>query len=204
MSAAVILAAGAGRRLGSVAKALLCDRDGRSFLERVHGCACAAGVSRLVVVIGLPHEAATMAEAERLGLPVVHNPAPGRGMSSSVALGFSYAQRCFAGEEAALLWPVDHPSVRPETVRMVLARLSAATIVIPTLAARGGHPTGFGRDLWQDLAACSSAPQGARSIIQRIRMLAPDRVMRIPVDDPGVLADVDTPEQLASQPEDAN
>ena len=87
---------------------------------------------------------------------------------------------------------------------MVLERLRAATVVIPTVADRGGHPTGFGRDSWQDLAACSSAPQGARSIIHNLRVIAPDRVMRIPVDDPGVLADVDTPDQLASLPENPN
>jgi len=85
---AVILAAGAGTRLGGVAKALLTGADGRTFLARVVGTAHEAGTDDIVVVVGPPFGDAVAAGARELGARVVVNPQPERGMASSVALGF--------------------------------------------------------------------------------------------------------------------
>ena len=150
----------------------------------------------MVVVIGPPHEDVTRVEAERLGLATAVNPEPGRGMASSVAVGFAYARRQFASHPSALLWPVDHAHVDAATVRAVLAQLTPASIVVPTYRDRGGHPTGFGRDLWQDLESCLSAPQGARSVIRQLARTRPEHVERLPVTDAGVIADVDVRAQL--------
>ena len=189
---AVILAAGAGRRLGGVAKALLRRPDGVSYLESLANTASAAGVSGCVVVIGEPFAEVTRGEARRLGLEVVVNPAPERGMSSSVEVGFGQAGRGFPGAATGLLWPVDHARVRPDTVRRIIARARPGNIVVPMCAGRGGHPGGFGRDLWPELRRCGSAEQGARTVVHD----HPARVVRIDVDDPGVVDDVDRPTDL--------
>jgi molybdenum cofactor cytidylyltransferase len=186
----VVLAAGAGRRLGGVAKALL-DDGGRSFLERVAAGAAAAGVTEIVVVVGEPHREVTTAAAARLGLSVVVNPRPERGMGSSVACGFSHAQAQWRGD-AALLWPVDHARVRAETVRAILAAAAGDRVVVPVWRGRGGHPVAFGRGLWPELCACATAAEGARSVVRA----DPARVVRVDLDDPGVIADVDTPADL--------
>jgi len=185
--AAVILAAGAGRRMGGAAKALLRRRDGATYLEAVAALAAGAGATELVVVIGEPHQAASLAEARRLGLATVVNPDPGRGMASSVAVGFAHALDHFAAA-AALLWPVDHPDVTAAT----LAALAAApgAIAVPTCRGRGGHPTRFARPVWPELAACAGLADGARGVVRA----NPARVVRVEVDDAGVVADVDTPE----------
>lgn len=203
MSGAVILAAGAGRRLGRVAKAALTlpgDRNARTFLEAIRDTASRAGITRSVVIIGPPHDRVTRAEAERLGMPCIHNPDPGRGMASSVALGFAHALRAFDDCSCALLWPVDHPAVACETVRAIIRSLARSreplTIAIPTLNGRGGHPTGFGRDSWQALASCLNAPEGARSVIHHYRTHHPEQVRRIALADPAIVADVDTPKDL--------
>jgi CTP:molybdopterin cytidylyltransferase MocA len=182
---AVILAAGAGRRLGGTNKALLRDAGGRSYLEAVWRSAQGAGANEAVVVVGAPHRAETEAEAARLSLPVAVNPAPARGMASSVAVGFAHAVRAFGGRRA-LLWPVDHPAVRPATVRALLA--AAGAIAVPTYGGRGGHPSCFDRAVWPELAACADAADGARTVVRA----DPDRVCRIEVDDAGVIRDVDT------------
>lgn len=215
MTGVVILAAGAGRRLGGVAKALLRlpgspgastgvpvglpepDEVDRTFLEAIRDTCSLAGVTHTVTVVGPPHDRVTMAEADRLGLPWVRNPEPGRGMASSVALGFTHAAQAFGACTRALIWPVDHPAVTPATVRMIARAVTGTGIIaIPTLAGRGGHPTGFGRDVWHDLASCLNAPEGARSVIQHHRTRHPDQVQRIAVDDPAIVTDVDTPKQL--------
>lgn len=192
MSAAVILAAGAGRRLGTVAKATLVLADGRTYLEAVRDIGRAAGVERFVVVVGPPHDPVTRAHALELGLATAYNPAPERGMASSVAIGFEHALAHFDADAVALLWPVDHARVSPATVAQVLARADRSRAVIPTHAGRGGHPTAFGRALWPALGACAGAPEGARSVLRALA--ARSAVVRIDVADPGVLADVDTPD----------
>lgn len=199
---AVILAAGAGRRVGGVAKALLRRADGTTLLEAVVTCARAAGVSGCIVVVGPPHDAVTSAEAARLGVPVAHNPDAHLGMASSVATGFAHL---LAGEPATapdaptvgLLWPVDHARVQPGTVRTIVRACASDGACVPTYQARGGHPAGFGRTLWPALATCAGAPQGARSVLHELARIAPDHVVRIEVDDAGVIADVDTPEDRA-------
>ncbi len=191
---AVVLAAGRGARLGGVAKALL-RRDGESFLARVAATVAAAGGGELLVVVGPPHGDRVRAEAERLGLAVVENPAPERGMASSVATGFAALSRQ-SGEPAALLWPVDCARVAATTVAAVVAAAAPDRIVVPTWRGRGGHPAAFGRALWDELAGCAALPEGARTILHR----DPARVTRLPVDDPGVLADVDLPADLEGAP----
>lgn len=192
--AAVILAAGAGRRLGGVAKALLRVASGTTALEAVVTCAAGAGVSRCVVVVGPPHDGVTAAEAARLGVAVTHNPAPERGMASSVALGFEHLLACCPDVDLGLLWPVDHVSVRSETVRAIVRACAAGAAVVPTYQGRGGHPACFGRALWPALAACMDAPEGARSVLRQLARDTPGRVLRVEVGDAGVLADIDTPE----------
>lgn len=190
MIAAVVLAAGAGRRLGTVAKALLPIGD-RTFLGAIAEAGRAAGVSEWLVVVGAPHAAATGAEAGRLGLAAVENPAPERGMASSIACGFAAAAERFAAE-AAFLWPVDCPRVAPDTLRALAARADRDGAVVPVWQARGGHPPLIGRALWPELAACAELDEGARSVLRR----DPERVARVAVGDPGVVADVDTPDDL--------
>lgn len=217
---AVILAAGAGRRVGGVAKALLRRADGTTLLEAVVTCARAAGVSGCIVVVGPPHDHVTSAEAARLGVPVAHNPAAHLGMASSVATGFARllaggptpghdapdgltdglidaapdaAPAAIAQPTIGLLWPVDHAAVQPETVRAILRACTPDGVAVPTYQGRGGHPAGFGRGLWPALATCTEAPQGARSVLHELGRIAPERVVRLAVDDAGVIADIDTP-----------
>lgn len=206
---AVILAAGAGRRVGGVAKALLRRADGTTLLEAVVTCARGAGVSGCIVVVGPPHDVVTSAEAARLGVPVALNPAAHLGMASSVATGFARllagdpAPRYDAAPDAApavialptigLLWPVDHAAVQPDTVRAILRACTPDGAAVPTYQGRGGHPAGFGRGLWPALATCTEAPQGARSVLHELGRIAPERVIRLAVDDAGVIADIDTP-----------
>ena len=192
MTAAVILAAGAGRRLGGVAKALL-GLGGRSYLAAIAATARAAGLVDAVVVVGAPYGGDVAAHARQLGLRVRVNPAPERGMARSVALGFAAIANGPAA--AAWLWPVDHPAVREATLRQLLAQLGPdAEVIQPRYQGAGGHPPLIGRALWPRLAACGELPGGARDVIRGARLVAVD------VDDPGVVRDVDTPADLEVHP----
>ena len=190
--AAVILAAGAGKRLGTVAKALL--RTGAtSYLGRIADTARAAGVERLVVVVGPPHGEAVRHEAWRLGIDdrdIVENFDPGRGMASSIELGF----RTLLARAAtrAYLWPVDHPMVSGKTLEALAAGLATHDAARPAFSGRRGHPPLLAKLLFQPMATCSQNPEGARGVLA-----ACSDAVTIEVDDPGVVHDIDTPEDLA-------
>jgi CTP:molybdopterin cytidylyltransferase MocA len=187
VTAAVILAAGAGRRLGGVAKALLPYR-GQSYLAAIAAAARAVGLVDAVVVVGEPFGADVAAHARQLGLRVRVNPDPAQGMASSVALGFAAIANGPAA--AAWLWPVDHPAVTEATLAAVLAAFPGHEVAQPRYHGRGGHPPLIARALWPRLAACASEPGGARDVIRGSTLIA------VEVDDPGVVRDVDTPADL--------
>lgn len=184
---AVIVAAGAGTRLGGVAKALLPAGD-QTFLAHIAATAGTVGVaaSDLVVVVAAPFGDAVAAAARTLGALVVHNPDPARGMGSSVACGFAAVP---PGLDAAFLWPVDHPWVRAST----LAALIAAGGGVPVHHERRGHPPLIPRAQFAALAAAAAHPDGARGVLR-------GALTAIPVDDPGVLRDVDRPGDLEAHP----
>lgn len=180
---AVIVAAGAGTRLGGVAKALLLAGD-QPFLARIVATAGAVGVaaSDVVVVVAAPFRDAVAAAAHALGTSVVDNPDPARGMGSSVACGFAALP---PGLDAAFLWPVDHPWVASST----LAALIAAGGGVPVHRERRGHPPLVAHGQFAALAAAADHPDGARGVLR-------SSLTAIPVDDPGVLRDVDRPGDL--------
>jgi molybdenum cofactor cytidylyltransferase len=191
---AVVLAAGAGTRLGGVAKALL-TIEGRTFLERIVTTGGAG--EGTIVVVGPPFEDAVAAHARELGARVVRNPDPARGMASSIALGFAAlegmcSEPIFAVHvhlSGAWLWPVDHPFVRADTLDRIVRGVGTEieqTAGQPRFGDRGGHPPLVGRKLWPELARCDQIEGGARTVL-RPHMIA------IEVDDPGVVRDVDTP-----------
>lgn len=198
---ALILAAGRGERLGGVAKALLTSGD-RTFLQTVAATAADAGIASLLVVVAEPYGAAVAAHAAEGEHAVVWNPAPERGMASSIAIGFAtLLQRQPAAvapdRSGCWLWPVDHAWVQASTLRALRAvAIADATceVVIPTYAgdvhARGGHPIWIARSAWPAMVGCVDHPHGARSVIAALR------TRRVMCDDSGVLRDCDQPEDL--------
>jgi len=178
--AGVILAAGASSRMGQP-KALL-EYHGEAFVHRLARMmdeVCA----RVVVVVGFD------AERIRTAVPnaaaVVENPAPERGMLSSLQCGLRHA----TDANAVMFLPVDYGALRPETIAIVASEAAEAEIVVPEYEGRHGHPVRVPRAIASELL---SLPQTARArdVIRRHR----DITRYVGVDDPGAIADVDRPE----------
>ena len=184
---AVLLAAGAGRRMGGP-KALL--RLGQvSFLEACLAALLRDGVGGAVVVVG--HEAGRVRAAvpARPDVAVAENAEYARGMLSSVRCGLDAAEA--AGADAILLHPVDHPLVEPETVDRVVAALrQGAVIAVPTHEGRRGHPGGFARAAFAALRGAAD-DEGARAVLRD----RPDWVVHVP-GGPGSRAGFDVPGDL--------
>ena len=187
--AAIVLAAGAGTRMGGRPKALL-TVDQQTFIARVVDTARRAGVGRVVVVLGHGADEVERALGDAADVTVAVNPEPARGQLSSLKVGLREASEC----DGALAWPVDHPLVREATVLQLLAAAGKhpGKAIVPRFEGRGGHPTFFPRTLFAGLLSLPD-DVGARGLFER----HPEAVVRIDVEDPGVRHDIDTPADYA-------
>ena len=182
MIGAIVLAAGAGSRMGRDKATLRVGTGGPTFLEAIEQTLGEAGVElvRVVIAPGRPHSSRH----------AVVNPNPAAGMLSSIHCGL---HALVAPLDAVLIWPVDHPSVTTGTVTALVAAFEAAAapIVVPTYEGRRGHPVLFAASTFHELIAADPS-QGARAVVHAHA----DR-MELPVDDPGILIDIDTPADYA-------
>jgi molybdenum cofactor cytidylyltransferase len=186
-----VLAAGASVRMGRP-KAFLPMAPGGTVLGRVLGVLADAGVSPLIVVAREAFAvASTWKDPRAADVQVIVNPDPDLGQLSSLVCGIDALA---AEAPAALMTLVDIPLVRTSTVAALLAawRRDAAALVRPVHEGRHGHPVIFGRVLLDALRRADPA-DGAKPTI---RSFARDAV-NVPVDDPGVLIDFDTPDEYA-------
>lgn len=183
--AGVVLAAGASSRAGAC-KALHA-LGGTTLVERAVATLVAGGCRRVIVVVGPPHGVAVAAACRRAEVAIAHNPAPERGMLSSLQVALPLVR-----EAAAVVALVDHPRVLPGTVERLIEAWAAsgAAHVTPSYGGRGGHPHLVDRAVF---AALLGAPVegGARPVLSAV-----DR-LRVDVDDPAVIEDLDTAAQLA-------
>lgn len=187
---AVIPAAGRSRRMGRP-KPLLPFGD-TTVLGAV-AAALAGGGAREVVVVAAPDDRALARHATRLGLACAVNPDPSRGMLSSVLAGIEAlggAAALARRGEPLLVCPADLPALAPATVRAVLDALAAgAALALPVHRGRRGHPLGIAPRLAAEIATLDLAA-GLRQLLDR----HPGELAEIPVDDPGAVDDVDTPD----------
>lgn len=156
------------------------------------------GVRRVVLVVAPPEQgggAADLAAWGRgQGLVVAVNPRPERGMLSSVQAGIE-ALGPAGGGEAILVCPADLPRLRPATVRRLVAagRESGRPLAVPSWRERRGHPLLIAAEVVPEIAGLDPAV-GLRQLLDRHRQ----EIFTLPVDDPGVLTDLDTPEDYAA------
>lgn len=187
--AAVVLAAGRSSRMGTRNK-LLEPVDGVPMVVRVVDAFLASRAAPVVVVTGHEREAV---EAALEGRPVrvVRNPDFAQGLSSSLAAGVRAVPRDADGALVAL---GDMPRVGSDPVDALLDAFderSEPGIVVPVHAGRRGHPVLFAARFFEELAALEG-DRGARRLLDRHAHL----VSEVPVDDPAIHLDVDTPEAL--------
>jgi molybdenum cofactor cytidylyltransferase len=185
--AAIILAAGYSSRMGRP-KALL-DWHGHTFLAIVHAGLVNANSAPIVVVIGADSNAIKEAHA---GLDVtwVRNPDPSHGMLSSFRCGLRVLCEQSVMPMGVMLCLVDHPAVAQATYPELARHAAPDAIIIPECNGRRGHPVIFGNQFVDELLA-GDCPEGARSVVRA----HPGAVQVVPVDDPGVLLDIDTPDE---------
>lgn len=188
---AVLLAAGAGTRLGLGPKALLPFR-GRTLVEVLADVLLAGGCREVVTVLGAD-AAGVRATTDLSRHRVIDNPGWATGMGSSFRAGVAAA----APEDHVLIALVDQPGLTPETVARLLAahrpgRVTAAAYRDPEGKLQRGHPLLLDAGLRVEAAETATGDAGARVFLQA----HPDLVDLVDCSDLSGGEDLDSPDQL--------
>jgi len=155
-----------------------------TFLDRAT-CLAKVGVGDgRVVVVGSETSEPLEGATNRV------NPAPERGMFSSVRIGVAALDELDEVDGCFLLL-IDHPLVKEETVRLLRERfaLDPDRSVVPVYGGKSGHPVLLDR---QTLLRVGGAKDDGR-----LDQLIASPV-RLPVDDPGVLRNINTSNRYES------
>ena len=185
--AIVVLAAGAGSRYRGTRHKLSEMLGGETVLVRTLRNAIASDMAVVLVV-----SEALIGAAKGLVAPAdmvvvdARSLQTGWGMGDSIAAGVSI----HASASGWLVLPGDMPLVRPSSLRAVADALDQQPIAYAQHRGRRGHPVGFGAELFSELMMLKG-DEGARRLLARYPTAA------VELDDPGVLFDIDTVDDLA-------
>jgi molybdenum cofactor cytidylyltransferase len=148
----------------------------------------------VVVVVG-KNEAALAPIIYADGASLVVNKDPGRGQFSSLQIGLREVLN--HGRDAAMVTLVDRPPVSPATLQILHDAFEAADpdiwAVVPEFSGKHGHPYLVGREM---IEAFLRAP--ATSIARDVEHQYQEHIQYVPVEDPLVALNVNTPEDYAA------
>jgi molybdenum cofactor cytidylyltransferase len=179
-----VLAAGKSERMGRP-EALLPFR-GAVFLDSILQSIAASSITDAVVVLGSHHE--EIRSAVRMPCPVF-NAEYEKGRVTSFQAGI----RALRPEgEGAMFFLVDHPVVEAHTIDALIRLFRPGCIITPTFEGRRGHPVLFSRAVLEEILALPP-DQGANIVVRK----DPARIVEAHLQSPGILIDIDTPEDYA-------
>lgn len=190
MNAALLLAGGESRRMGS--PKLLLEYRGKSLLA--HAIHKAAGVcGRVVVVVGA-HAKLYRPEAERHRAVVVDNPEWREGLASSLRAGIRSLPETV---EVALVILPDQPFVPASHLRALLERhrQTGAPLVFSRYGEVRGAPTLLHASLFEQVEYLHGEV-GAKALIPQV-----DKVAEVPLEEAD---DIDTPQDARQLLEGSN
>lgn len=190
---AVVPAAGASRRMGRP-KLLLPYGDDTVVGGTVR--ALSRGGVQKICLVARPEDTDLIRWAETHGLEVALNPRPELGMLGSILSGVDVlggAEGMATSCDCLIVTPADLPAMKATTVAAVIdAVRSGAQLAVPVHDGRRGHPLGMAATVASELSHLDLADDagGLAQLLKRPGC-AP---VEVPVDDPGAIRDVDTPE----------
>jgi molybdenum cofactor cytidylyltransferase len=187
----LIPAAGKSRRMGT--PKLLLPFGESTVFEQVLSCVRSAGIVDVLVVVA--PDAEELADlAASAGAHVLRLAADTPDMRTTCLHGLAWIEAHLhpQQQDGWLLLPADHPTVRPDVVRALLAgagETTGKTIIVPTYAGRRGHPTLL---RWSHVVAIRALPsdQGLNVFIRAYST----ETLELPWPRDEILHDLDTPE----------
>jgi CTP:molybdopterin cytidylyltransferase MocA len=158
----LVLAAGAGRRMGGPKALVRLTDGGPTLVEAAVARVLESGCDRVVVVVGAAGEQAAALVAET-GAEVVAADDWDEGMGASLRAGIAHLED--AHDDLALVTLVDLPDVTARVMSRVLAdAVGDGRAALARAAYDGvpGHPVVIGRDHWSAVRTTARGDRGAR------------------------------------------
>jgi CTP:molybdopterin cytidylyltransferase MocA len=185
--AGIILAAGEGKRIGQN-KALLKFQD-KTFVELIVDSMAQCGCAPIIVVLGAEVQS-IKASLKKSSIKFALNENWRLGQFTSVKTGLSQLPPKIPGVMVAL---VDHPVVQKETYHSLCDKFSdnLNEIVIPIYKGKRGHPVVIPETIFREILG-SPDDISLKDIIRKHNDLVYEQM----VDDPGILRDIDTQNDL--------
>ena len=184
LPAAILLAAGSSQRFGAHKLSHLIDSVPMALKSAIT-LQSALGA----ILVGMRPKDALAPTLSGHGLNVILCDRAVEGMGGTLAQVVAAVP---AGASGYIIALADMPFVHVDSIRAVAAALQGgAKLAAPTYRGQRGHPVGLGASYRDELLALKG-DAGARDIIKRDAAL----MQLIEVDDPGVLRDIDTPDDL--------
>lgn len=180
----VILAAGEGRRMGTIKQLL--PFNGTTLLGRVISSTRQSMIDDITLVLGCRSDD-ILRQVDTVGLHVIMNRQWSAGQSGSLTSGLAGLTD---EHEAVMFLLADQPLVGPDTIDLLIRRFreSDADIVVPVYKKKRGNPTIFSIRLIPKIRQLKGDTGGRRLFSSHAA-----RLMTVEVDDPAVVLDVDTP-----------
>lgn len=174
----LVLAAGAGRRLGRPKADLLLH--GVRLIDRAVTLLRDGGCQDVVAVV-------RSADVSAAGARSVLNPDPDAGMAGSLRIGLEAVT-----DPACVIVLVDQIGIKPSDISQVIAahRRNGSQVILARREGKRSHPVLVPRRLFSEFAAAAVGDQGARAFIDA----QPASVEFL--DLPDQIRDIDTPQDL--------
>lgn len=188
----ILLAAGFSRRFGAADKLLQTLPDGRPI-----ALAAAENLIKaipLTIAVLRPENTALANLLGNAGLKIVFCGSQDTEMADSLSAAVHYSAQFSESSVGFVIALADMPYIQPDTISAVAHELNAgAAIVAPIYHGKRGHPVGFSAKFRNALEQLSG-DEGARAILKRHA----DQIQLLECNDPGVLTDIDTPQDLTA------
>jgi molybdenum cofactor cytidylyltransferase len=187
MISAVILAAGRSTRFGGLKQLLKVGKT--TLLEMVVQRFLDSRVDEVVVVLGFRAEQ-ILTKSDFGSARIVMNLDYDKGLGSSLKKGIDAVH---PETSAAIVALGDQPLLSGKTIDSIISRYleTGGLVVAPFYGRRRGNPVLFDKSLFPDLRGLEG-DEGAKRVIGRLQK----EIVRVDVDDPGVVFDIDTEEDF--------
>lgn len=179
---AILLAAGYSNRFGGI-KLLSKLKSGSSVIQQTFQRLSPAVDQVLVVTRPELADAVSKVCPNLLVFERAHS-----GMGATLAYGASN----MPDWDSVLVCLADMPFIDTETYHAIAAASLKSNIIVPTYSDKKANPVAFGRKYFPELMRLGG-DSGAKDLLQRHK----ESVIKLPLDDKGLLDDIDTQDDLA-------